>query len=110
MPPPPTEQTDVGYPSLKARANNKQLVCAALSDDEMSWKTDTPPSSRYGNCADEKVVHPTPAEKASAVDNCTETPLSAKWQREREAVSRQVQKANSSQVIVIDSDSEKEHL
>ena len=114
---------EVQYPVL----SNPQLPSPKLSEedldeDRMSWKADDPV----------KINKPTPAEEQSPGQNIShscrgnsaETPCAgldapdtseidhvmlareAEWQCEREAVSRQIEMANKSQVIVIDDTSE----
>jgi hypothetical protein len=70
------------YPSLPSPNTQQQLPSPVRTEhnyDEMSWKYDTPGTRRMKEREFE-------------------------WQREREAVSHQIQEANASQVIVIDSD------
>ncbi|KAF2193834.1 hypothetical protein K469DRAFT_712671 [Zopfia rhizophila CBS 207.26] len=43
LPPPPTEDANVKYPSLKVSDPETQLVSPARSESEMSWQVDTPP-------------------------------------------------------------------
>jgi hypothetical protein len=83
----PTVQTQysrdeaIDYPVLPPPQNQQQLPSPVTDNgyDEMSWTYDTP-------------------------DTRHRKELQAEWQREREAVSRQIQEANTSQVIVINSD------
>ncbi|KAL8833163.1 MAG: hypothetical protein Q9170_004465 [Blastenia crenularia] len=92
--------------------SNNQLPSPARSDvdaddDEMSWKFDTWP---------QRVAPSTPKDERSAIADIaggssfpnepTMIEREAEWQREREAISKQIQEANASQVIVIDSDDE----
>lgn len=102
---PEFEQT-VSYPLLM----NKQLPSPEGSEtdaneDQMSWTADTPIKM-------EEPVLPTLPDLArtqllvpddSGIDH-TMLAREAEWQLEREAVSRQIQMANTSQVIVINSD------
>ncbi|KAL8921389.1 MAG: hypothetical protein Q9208_005715 [Pyrenodesmia sp. 3 TL-2023] len=92
--------------------SNTQLPSPARSevdadDDRMSWKYDTIPRrvasvpSVQGGVADPDVPTKTPH---STDDTMLER--EAEWQRERDAVSKRIQEANSSQVIVIASDDE----
>lgn len=101
----PFKTSLVSYPVLP----DQQLPSPAhtASDDEgrMSWKSNTPKL--------EAPVRPLPAptptgqaediQEASSIDHMM-LAREAEWQREREAVSRQIEMANASQVIVIDSD------
>lgn len=78
--------------------SNTQLPSPARSeddsgDDRMSWKIDTPNTCQTTN------VQAKPQTRDPEEE----------WQLEREAVIRQIQAANSSQVIVINSDSEDEY-
>jgi hypothetical protein len=41
--PPPTQPTDVQYPNLNVVGAGSQLISPARSEDEMSWRVDTPP-------------------------------------------------------------------
>lgn len=41
--PPPTAETEVKYPSLRATEHHIHLVSPARSEGEMSWRLDTPP-------------------------------------------------------------------
>jgi hypothetical protein len=43
LPPPQSEATEVQYPLLRATEEHSHLVSPAISDDEMSWRVDTPP-------------------------------------------------------------------
>lgn len=103
----PRGTSDMGYslklpePSQKPLypiISNTQLPSPARSeddsgDDRMSWKIDTPNTCQTTNVQAEPQTRD-PEEE---------------WQLEREAVIRQIQAANSSQVIVINSDSEDEY-
>lgn len=64
-------------------------------EDRMSWKEATPVKTEHLDAS---------ASPSLPIDD--EMATEAEWQREREAVSRQIEMANSSQVIVIDSDSD----
>ena len=89
----PGPERKIEYPDL----TNNQLPSpewSAIDDnDQMSWKATSPKS---------------PAPPLPSNQNNAERDWEAEWQREREAVSKQIQDANSSQVIVINSDSEDE--
>lgn len=116
----PDTSTAQGYnlkiPAVAGRASpsfsNTQLPSPARSevdvdDDRMSWKYDTIPQrvasvpSVQGGVTDPNVPNRTP-------DSIDDTMLEreAEWQRERDAVSKRIQEANSSQIIVIASDGE----
>ncbi|KAI4123058.1 MAG: hypothetical protein LQ347_006290, partial [Umbilicaria vellea] len=98
------DSQQIEYPAI----SNKQLPSPARSavddlDDRMSWTADTPL----------KPVLSPPAPPENAVspemsrvfrDDTVMLDWKAEWQREREAVSKQIKSANESQVIVIHSD------
>ena len=98
------------YPLL----SNDQLPSPERSlvdeeEDHMSWKVHTPikqegPASKTTQIlvSDESI-----GPNASAIDY-TMMAREEEWQKEREAVSRQIEMANKSQVIVINSDDEEE--
>lgn len=100
----------VEYPLL----SNTQLPSPERSlvdeeEDRMSWKIDTPikqeepaPTSAQILVSDESI-----GPDASAIDH-TMMARKEEWQREREAVSKQIEMANKSQVIIIDSDDDDE--
>ena len=112
---------EVQYPVL----SNPQLPSPKLSEkdldeDRMSWRADTPVKTCKPTSADDK----NPGQDASLSHHFTSHETShdglaaantsgtdyemlareAEYQREREAVSRQIEMANKSQVIVIDDD------
>ena len=100
----------VRYPLL----TNNQLPSPERSlvdeeEDRMSWKADTPikqeaPAFTSAQVlVDDKSIGP----NASAIDY-TMMVRQEEWQREREAVSKQIEMANKSQVIIINSDDEEE--
>lgn len=107
---PPGSEKQVRYPLL----SNNQLPSPERSlldeeEDRMSWKADTPikqeePASMSAQIlvSDESI-----GLNASAVDY-TMMARKEEWQREREAVSKQIEMANKSQVIIINSDDEEE--
>ncbi|KAA6414535.1 MAG: hypothetical protein FRX48_01284 [Lasallia pustulata] len=94
----------IEYPTIPS----EQLLSSARSavadmDDRMSWKADTPVKS--------VLSPPKPTEDAVSPEMSRmfheDTMIldwKAEWQREREAVSKQIQSASESQVIVIHSD------
>ncbi|KAL9602678.1 MAG: hypothetical protein Q9219_001668 [cf. Caloplaca sp. 3 TL-2023] len=97
-----------GSPSF----SNNQLPSPARSevgadDDRMSWKYDTLPQCIAAPYANKEVsaIANSPIGLHHSKDH-TMLAREAEWQREREAVSRQIQEANPSQVIVIHSDDE----
>lgn len=121
----PSRTGDVGY-SLKLPESspqplypilsNSQLPSPARSDDDndddrMSWKVDTPNVLQATN------VQAEPHSRENGVDvrvsndfeGSTIAREEEEYRLEREAVIRQIQAANSSQVMVINSDSEDEY-
>ena len=98
----PCVERVVEYPNLP----NRQLPSPEGSDpdeedERMSWKADTPAKKGLEN--GERLRAWTPQD--GMVQDLDRTMLAreAEWHLEREAVSRQIQQANTSQVIVIDS-------
>ncbi|KAM0795312.1 hypothetical protein BDR22DRAFT_894293 [Usnea florida] len=105
---PSGSESQVRYPLL----SNTQLLSPESSlldeeEDRMSWKADTPI----------KQEGPTPVSAPILVSDETIGPNDStvdytmmarqeEWQREREAVSKQIEMANKSRVIVIESDDE----
>ncbi|KAL8682086.1 MAG: hypothetical protein Q9186_001875 [Xanthomendoza sp. 1 TL-2023] len=89
---------------------NSQLPSPARSevdvdDDRMSWKFDTIQSNAVqAISAKESAKHAGYAESSPISRTMLEK--EAEYQREREATSKQIQDANSSQVIIVDSDGE----
>lgn len=81
---------------------------ADVDEDRMSWKANTPtkPDAMADSTAPPPSINIKETEE-SAIDY-TMIAREAEWQREREAISRQIEMANQSQVIVIDSDEEGE--
>lgn len=110
-----TKSPSVVNPQLPSPAYSE----ADIEDDQMSWKYDTLPRG---------AASPSPMQKSysAAGSSVVDSPLAnnttmdsiAMWhqeqeqrcQRERKAVSKQIQKANSSQVIVINSDDETDYV
>lgn len=91
---------------------NAQLPSPARSDadaddDRMSWKYDTVQSNtaqaKLGNLSTMDPTYPEPSPV-----NRTLLEKEAEYQRDREATSKQIQNANSSQVIIVNSDDEHE--
>ncbi|KAL9125844.1 MAG: hypothetical protein Q9217_005009 [Psora testacea] len=103
-------ELQVRYPLL----SNNQLPSPERSeidgdDDHMSWKADTPTKSEpIQEAALSSASALALARDASNIDH-TMLAKEEEWQREREAVSKQIREANSSQVVVIDSDDEDYH-
>ena len=105
---PSGSESQVRYPLL----SNTQLLSPENSlldeeEDRMSWKADTPI----------KQEGPTPVSAPILVSDQTIGPNDStmdytmmarqeEWQREREAVSKQIEMANKSRVIIIESDDE----
>ena len=77
-----------------------------LEEEQMSWKATSPP--RTPNPENPQTPEPDHSchSKHYEVDNTIMRAQDKQWQLEREAVSRQIEMANASQVIVIDSDDE----
>lgn len=97
VPKPKGKDTEIVQDHLSSR---NQLPTPERSDseaeeDRMSWKEATPVKTEH---LDDSASPSLPIDDEMATE--------AEWQREREAVSRQIEMANSSQVIVIDSDSD----
>lgn len=100
----------IEYPVL----SNDQLPSPARSEpdddaDRMSWKADTPGRLKVPSSPEAQIDLPVaqPSNGNSAIDETMIERL-AEWQREREAVSRQIEMTSASQVIVIDSDDEED--
>ena len=99
----------IRYPLL----SNEQLPSpeGSLADGEerMSWKADTPIKQEAPAFTSAQILvsDESIGPNASAIDY-TMMAREAEWQREREAVSKQIEMANKSQVIIIDSDDEGE--
>lgn len=103
-------QAPVRYPLL----TNNQLPSPERSlvdeeDNYMSWKADTPIKQEAPafESAQILVSDESMGPNASTIDY-TMMAREEEWQREREAVSKQIEMANKSQVIMIDSDDEEE--
>ncbi|KAL8639740.1 MAG: hypothetical protein Q9226_008838, partial [Calogaya cf. arnoldii] len=102
-----TSSPSFSNPQLPSPARSE----AAADDDRMSWRFDTIQSNpvqtniakRYTTVADD-------LEAKSSPVNQTMLEREAQYQREREAISKQIDEANSSQVIVVNSDEEDEAL
>ena len=109
---------------LKASGSEKQVVYPILSnnqlpspersvideeEDLMSWRADTPIKQDQPASASAQILvdDESTGPDASAIDY-TMMAREEEWQREREAVSRQIEMASKSQVIVIDSDDDEE--
>ena len=101
-------EESVRYPLL----SNNQLPSPERSlvdeeEDRMSWKAETPikqeePAFTSAQIlVSDELIGP----NASAIDD-TMMAREEEWQREREAVSKQIEMASKSQVIIIDSDDE----
>lgn len=96
----------VKYPLL----SNNQLPSPERSlvdeeEDRMSWKVDTPIKQEEPTLAGAQLLvsDESMESDASPIDH-TMIARKEEWQREREAVSKQIEMANKSQVIIIDSD------
>ena len=106
---PPGSEKQVDYPLL----SNNQLPSPERSlvdedEDRMSWKANTPIKQEHASTSAQVHVSDESIEpNASAIDY-TMIARKEEWQREREAVSKQIEMANKSQVIIIDSDDEEQ--
>ncbi|KAI4216281.1 MAG: hypothetical protein LQ351_001291 [Letrouitia transgressa] len=103
---------DLGNKTYCSSISNAQLPSPVRSEveigeyDQMSWRASTPVRA--------DAVSPPTAENTGSLgpETCNQPlyesmmTMEARWQREREAVSKQIEMANSSQVIVIDSDND----
>jgi len=99
--PAPAPQQVIEYPSLQP----EQLLSPERSEreeeDEMDWQVETPVKTQNLNISDsisEQDISKEPVASTYSEER------EAQWQREREVISRQIEAANSSQVIVINSD------
>ena len=106
----PRFEKQVRYPLL----SNNQLPSPERSlvdedEDRMSWKPDTPIKQEAPATASAEILvsDTSIGPNASAIDY-TMMARKEEWQREREAVSKQIEMANKSQVIIIDSNDEEE--
>ena len=102
----PGQGQRVEYPALR----NPQLPSPAGSivddEDRMSWKASSPV---YNDPVLPTTQQPAFGEQSINIGlQRQDTPQEVRWQREREAISRQIEEANTSQVMVIDSDEEAE--
>ena len=107
---PPESEKPVNYPLL----SNDQLPSPERSlvdedEDRMSWKAATPIKQEEpaSTSAQVLVSDDSIGPDASPIDY-TMIARKEEWQREREAVSKQIEMANKSQVIIIDSDDDEE--
>ncbi len=103
-------EKQVRYPLI----SNNQLPSPerSLVDEEenrMSWKADTPIKQEVPEFTSAQLLvsDESIGPNASAIDY-TLMARQEEWQREREAVSKQIEMANKSQVIIIDSDDEED--
>ena len=106
---PDDTKTTIGYPALPesveypalSETRQASVTQAYEEDDKMSWKADSPPriSITHGQSSDRS-----PPRQARNQDH--REAKERQWQREREEVSRRIAEANTSKVIVIDSDEE----
>lgn len=121
----PSRTRDVGYSLKLPRASqkslypiisNSQLPSPARSDgdsdeDRMSWKVDTPDALQSTNVQAEPQTRDNREDVSVGGDfeGSTIAREEEEYRLEREAVIRQIQAANSSQVMIINSDSEDEY-
>jgi len=95
-------QQVIEYPSLQP----EQLLSPERSEreeDEMDWQVDTPVKTQNSNLSDFSSEQHISNETVGSISKEKER-REAQWQREREVVSREIDMANSSQVIVISGD------
>ena len=101
----PEPGQEITYPTL---ANNQlpspERSEVDVDEDRMSWKVDTPIRPKMPDA--HEVQSAGSHQNDYHLRDQSMAEREAEWQREREAVSRQIQMANASQVIVIDSDSD----
>ncbi|KAL8793833.1 MAG: hypothetical protein Q9195_003558 [Heterodermia aff. obscurata] len=99
----PGSEQKILYPALQ----NPQLPSPAGSavgdEDKMSWKAGSPMLNEPVLPSAQRPSSQNTPEQPTKPQN---TPLEVRWQREREDVIRQIEEANTSQVMVIDSDDE----
>lgn len=107
---PPRSEKQVRYPLL----SNNQLPSPERSlvdedEDPISWKADFPIKQEEPASASAQILvsDTSIGPDASAIDY-TMMAKKEEWQRERDAVSKQIEMANKSQVIIIDSDDEED--
>ncbi|KAI9696039.1 MAG: hypothetical protein M1836_005870 [Candelina mexicana] len=101
LPLPDKAQQEVSYPTLLSPgpSSSPAKLLTEKNYDAMSWRVDTPAKS----LPTEAVPSAQPQQDVGNETNwSTMEGREAKWQREREAVSRQIQNANESQVIIIE--------
>ena len=94
----PSTEQKVVYPALQNQQLPSPAGSAVGDEDKMSWKADSP-------MLNETAV-PSAQRLADQSIQPQDTPLEVRWQREREVVIRQIEEANTSQVMVIDTDDE----
>ncbi|KAK3081430.1 hypothetical protein LTS18_006746 [Coniosporium uncinatum] len=107
FPAPPCEDIQVAYPSLSVQMVRTQLVSPERSDDEIVWHAVTTSSASRASVSSSRIVPALHSQgKAPEYDS---TPFKkviekreVEWQRARDAVIREVQQANSNQVVVLD--------
>ena len=106
----PGSEQGVRYPLL----SNYQLPSPERSvvddkEERMSWKADTPIKQEQPALASAQLLvsDDSIGQNVSAIDY-TMMARQEEWQREREAVSKQIEMANKSQVIIINSDDEED--
>ncbi len=101
LPLPDKEPQDVRYSALLSpgQSSSPAKPLGREDYDAMSWRVDTPVKVLHAD-----VTPQTQAEQevGNETNWSTMEGREAKWQRERQAVSRQIENANTSQVIVID--------
>ncbi|KAI9714932.1 MAG: hypothetical protein M1812_006245 [Candelaria pacifica] len=101
LPLPGNEHREVEYPALLSpdQSSSPAKISREKNYDAMSWRVDTPVKVlRTEATSPPSIEH----DVGNETNWSTMEGREAKWQRERKAVSRQIENANKSQVIVID--------
>ncbi|KAF2136981.1 uncharacterized protein K452DRAFT_322115 [Aplosporella prunicola CBS 121167] len=106
-----SSEQQVSYPKLNTESQPVQLVSPArsqISDDGMSWKANTPPSTKASSQEEGQEGNSRPINFMDYEDSVLQQQpgedFDHYWQRRRETISKKIQDANASQVIVINSD------
>lgn len=108
----------IQYPAIdNAQLPSPESTVVETDNDQMSWKADTmKPDETLSDVSKSSLdpngehdwLHAPGVRPDAPISDDKVTDREAEWQRERDAVSRQIEMANASQVIVIDSDNEEE--
>ena len=94
----PSTEQKVVYPGLQNPQLPSPAGSAVSDEDKMSWRAGSPMLN--------ETALPSAQRTADQSAQSQDTPLEVRWQREREVVIRQIEEANTSQVMVIDTDDE----